>query len=116
MILLPVLSLLLFQQEVGDTLLAARIQDLLQVVLTTDDEKQKEAAEAEAKDIFTKRGLPTIAAVGDEAAYEFVLLTCSPGPASFIRKCFERQRRKERDMKFPLTQRATARHICGRRR
>jgi hypothetical protein len=82
-LLLPIISFLLFQQEGGDVLLRARIQHLLHVVLTTGDEKQEEAAEAEAKKIFTKRGLPTIAAVGDEAAYEFVLLTCSPGPTEF---------------------------------
>jgi hypothetical protein len=38
---------------------------------------------AEAKQIFLKCGLPTIADVGDEAAYEFVVLTCSPGPPDF---------------------------------
>jgi hypothetical protein len=78
-----IVSLLLSQQEGCDAPLRARIQQLLHVALTTDDEKQEEAAEAEAKEIFAKRGLPTVAAVGDEAAYEFVLLTCSPGPTEF---------------------------------
>jgi hypothetical protein len=55
----------------------------MHVVLTTDNEKQEAAAEAEAKAIFKKRGLPAISVVGDEAAYEFVLLTCSPGPLEF---------------------------------
>jgi hypothetical protein len=83
MLLLPIMSLLVPQQEGGDAVLRARIQELLHVTLTTNDDKQEEAAEAEAREIFTKRGLPTVAAVGDEAAYEFVLLTCSPGPAEF---------------------------------
>src|SRR5947208_13120034 len=97
--LLPVMIFLLFQGELGDAMLAARIQQLLHVVLTSGDEKQEEAAEAEAKDIFTKRGLPTIAAVGDEAAYGFVFLTCSSGSTEFdnqvLRKAREGAKRHE---------------------
>jgi hypothetical protein len=81
-----------FEQQEGDTLLAARIQHLLHVVLTAEDEKQEKAAEAEAKEIFTKHGLPVIAAVGDEAAYEFVLLTCSSGPTGFQKQVLRRAR------------------------
>jgi hypothetical protein len=99
MLLLPLISFLLFQQKGDDALLAARIQQLLHMALTTDDEKQEETAEAEAKEIFTKHGLPTIAAVGDEAAYEFVFLTCSPGPTEFqiqvLRKAQEGAKRHE---------------------
>jgi uncharacterized protein DUF6624 len=73
-------SLLALQAQPGDPVLAARIQQLLHTVLTADGE-QEEAAVAEARQIFLKHGLPTIADVGDEAAYEFVVLTCSPGPA-----------------------------------
>jgi hypothetical protein len=98
MVLLPIVSFLLFQGR-GDAVLRARIQQLLHVTLTTDDDKQKGAAEAEAKEIFTKRGLPTIGAVGDEAAYEFVLLTCMPGPPEFqkqvLRKAQEAAKRHE---------------------
>src|SRR5258708_33290632 len=98
-LLLSVTCLLLFQVQGGDTALAARIQRLLQVVLTTGDEKQEAAAEAEAKKIFRERGLPRVADVGDEAAYEFVLLTCSPGPAEFrkqvLRKALDRAKRHE---------------------
>jgi hypothetical protein len=74
-------SLLAPQSQLRDPALAARIPQLLHTVLATDDDKQKEAADAEAKQIFLRRGLPTIADVGDEAAYELVVLTCSPGPA-----------------------------------
>ena len=66
--------------------LAARVSHLLHTVLTTDDDGEKEAAKAEAKAIFTTSGLPTISDIGDEAAYEFVVLTCSPGPADFATK------------------------------
>jgi hypothetical protein len=99
MLLLPIMIFLLFQQERGDAPLAARVQQLLHVVLTTDDEKQEEAAEAEAKDIFTKRGLPTIAAIGGDGAYEFVFLTCSTGSTEFhnqvLRKAQEGAKRHE---------------------
>ena len=99
LLLLPITSLLLLQMQSGEAVLAARIQQLLHVVLTTGDERQEAAAEAEAKEIFRKRGLPRIADVGDEAAYEFVLLTCSPGPAEFqkqvLRKAREAAKRRE---------------------
>jgi hypothetical protein len=64
-----------------DPALAARIPQLLHTMLTSDDESDQAAVEAEAKRILAERGLATIADVGDEAAYEFVVLTCSPGPA-----------------------------------
>lgn len=76
-------SLLALQSQPRDPALAARIPQLLHTVLATDDAEQEKAAEAEARQIFLRRGLPTIAEVGDEAAYEFVVLTCSPGPADF---------------------------------
>lgn len=99
LLLLPVASFFLFQAQGGDALLSARIQRLLHDVLATEDEKQEEAAEAEAKEIFKQHGLPGIAAIGDEASYEFVLLTCSPGPPEFqmqiLRKAREGAKRGE---------------------
>ena len=79
-------SLLALQSQLRDPALAARIPQLLYAVLATDDDKEKGAADAEAKQIFLRRGLPTIADVGDEAAYAFVVLTCSTGPADFQAK------------------------------
>src|ERR1035441_5695079 len=93
------MSFLLFQLQGGDALPAVRIQQLLHMSLMSNDEKQEETAEAEAKEIFTKRGLPTVAAVGDEAAYDFVYLTCSPGPPQFqrqvLRKAMEGAKKHE---------------------
>jgi hypothetical protein len=100
--LLPITSFLLFQLQSGDAVLAARIQQLLHVVLTTDDEKQEEAAEGEAKEIFTKRGLPVVAAVGDEAAYGFVLLTCSLGPTEFQNRVLRRAREGAKRHEVPV--------------
>jgi hypothetical protein len=102
MLLLQITSLLLlFQLQGSDTELASRIQQLLHVVLTTDDEKQEAAAEAEAKEIFRKRGLPLMADVGDEAAYEFVVLTCSSGPAEFQRQVLQKAREGARRHEIP---------------
>jgi Family of unknown function (DUF6624) len=98
-LLLPVVSLLFFQNHDAESVLAARIRHLLHIVISTADEKQEAAAAAEAKEIFRMRGLPPIAAVGDEAAYEFVVLTCSRGPAEFqqqvLRKAREGATRRE---------------------
>ena len=66
-----------------DPALAERITQLLHTILVSNDETQGAAAEAEGKRIFQERGLPAISEVGEEAAYEFVVLTCSPGPAEF---------------------------------
>jgi hypothetical protein len=101
LLLFPIANLLLFQMQGGDAVLAARIQQLVQIVLTTGDDKQEEAAEAEAKEIFMKRGLPGIAAVGDEAAYEFVLLTCSSGPMEFQKKVLRKAREEAKRHEVP---------------
>src|SRR5882762_1611599 len=101
LLLFPVTSFMLLQMQGGDAVLAARIQQLVQIVLTTNDDKQEEAAEAEAKEIFRKRGLPGIAAVGDEAAYEFVLLTCSPGPVEFQKKVLRKAREGAKEHEVP---------------
>lgn len=99
MLPLLIVGFLLFQQQGSDAFLAARIQQMLHVVLTTSDEKQEEAAKVQAKEIFTKSGLPTGAAVGDEAAYEFVFLTCSTGSTELqnqvLRKALEGAKRHE---------------------
>jgi serine/threonine protein kinase HipA of HipAB toxin-antitoxin module len=50
MLLLLLMSFLLFQKEGGDALLAARINQLFHLVLTTDDKKQEAAAGAERFD------------------------------------------------------------------
>jgi hypothetical protein len=77
LLFLHVTGLLFFQSPAGGTPLSDRIPRLLQTVLTASDEKQEEAAGAEAKSIFLKRGIPGIAEAGDDASYDFVLLTCS---------------------------------------
>ncbi len=55
-----------------DPALAAHLKQLLHTVFTSED--KSDAPEAEVKAIFAKHGLPTIREVGDEAAYDFVVL------------------------------------------
>jgi len=81
--LLPLVGLLLLQAGNSTPLSASRIHELLHGMLMSDDEKQGDAAHAELKGIFRQRGIPTIDEVGGDAAYEFVLMLCSPGPLRF---------------------------------
>jgi hypothetical protein len=78
-LLLPVAILLSFQIPGNSSALAQRIQTLFHIVLMSDDDKQEQAAVAEAKEIFAKQGLPITASVGEEAAYKFVFLRTGPG-------------------------------------
>jgi hypothetical protein len=60
------------QGKPADPTLAARIKQLVHIVLASDDES--DAPQAEVKVILAKHGLPTIREVGEEAAYDFVVL------------------------------------------
>jgi len=55
---------------------SARISELVHAMLAGDD-AQEAMAIAEARGIYESRGLPTIGDVGDEAAYSFIVLTCT---------------------------------------
>jgi uncharacterized protein DUF6624 len=69
------------QPSARDAALAARIAQMFHAVVSLDDnDPQKTLAEADLHQIFTTRGIPTRDEVGDEAAYEFVLVLCSTGP------------------------------------
>jgi hypothetical protein len=76
---LTIAALLLFQLHAADAALTARIEHLLHSALTTGDDKQEKAIEAEVRQIYKQRGLPAIADVGDKASYDFVFMICSPG-------------------------------------
>lgn len=79
LLLLAAVSLLAFQPSGVHANLSARIQQLVFTILTTDNEKEEAAAKAEADRIYQERGLPSIQAVGDEAAYQFAVMRCSTG-------------------------------------
>jgi hypothetical protein len=60
--------------QTTDTALAARIERLFHTIFTTEDDAIEAAARSEVNEIYTQGGLPTVTEVGDEAAYEFVVL------------------------------------------
>jgi hypothetical protein len=69
------------QAPVRDAALATRVPQLFHTIKTLDDsDPQVRLAQAELRQIFTGRGILTAAEVGDEVAYQFVVLLCSTGP------------------------------------
>lgn len=61
----------------ADPVLSAKIESLFETVLTSDDANKEALALSQAEDIYNEHGLPTIATVGDQPAYEFVVLLAS---------------------------------------
>jgi len=57
-----------------DTELSGRIERLTETFLTSGDEAAKTSALSEARAIFERDGIPSLAKVGDTAAYDFVVL------------------------------------------
>src|SRR5471030_1633517 len=57
-----------------DTALAQRIERLVETFLTSDDNGKEASALSDARVIFEREGIPTVARVGDGAAYGFVLM------------------------------------------
>ena len=82
-----------------DTALAQRIERLVETFLTSDDEAKEASTLADARAIFDGEGVPTLAKVGDDAAYGFVLVNMlGQSPAfrmQFIAKVREAARRHE---------------------
>ena len=66
-----------------DTALSERIEQLVETVLTVDDGSRKDSAIADASVIFEREGIPTVAKVGDAAAYGFVLINVLGQPPEF---------------------------------
>jgi hypothetical protein len=97
--MLTLLPLFFFQLQGSNAALTARIQRLVHNALFTQDDKQEALAEAEVKAIYRQYGLPGTAAVGDEASYAFVMLTCSADSrkvqAEVLRKAEEGAKRGE---------------------
>lgn len=57
-----------------DTALAQRIERLVDAFLTSDDNVKHASALSDARVIFEREGIPSVARVGDGAAYGFVLM------------------------------------------
>jgi len=81
-----------------DTALADRIERLVDAFLTSDDDGKNAAVLADARAIFERQGIPSVAQVGDAAAYGFVLINMLGQPPDF------------RSQFFASVQTAAARH------
>jgi hypothetical protein len=73
-----------------DTALATRIEHLIETFLTSDDETKEASTLADARAIFEREGVPTIAKAGDAAAYGFVLMNMLGQPPAFRRQFITR--------------------------
>ena len=73
---------------VKDTELAQRIDHLVETFLTSDDGKEA-AALSEAQLIYEREGIPTVAKVGDAAAYGFLLVNMLGQTPEFQAKFLE---------------------------
>ena len=71
-----------------DVALAAQIEQLVETFLTTDDDGKSEAALSQARGIFERDGVLTLADVGDSAAYKFVLINMLGQPPEFRLRFF----------------------------
>ena len=71
-----------------DTELAQRIERLVETFLTSDDAKDASVL-SDARGIFEREGIPTVAKVGDAAAYGFVLVNMLGQPPEFQGKFLE---------------------------
>ena len=74
----------------NDTALPGRIEGLVETFLTSDDVVKKGSVLADARGIFEREGIPSVARVGDTAAYGFVLLNMLGQPPEFRRQFFAR--------------------------
>jgi hypothetical protein len=73
-----------------DTALAARIEQLVETFLTSDDDAKKASVLSDARVIFEREGIPSRAKVGDAAAYGFVLINMLGQPPDFRLQFFAR--------------------------
>ena len=85
---------------VKDTELAQRIDRLVETFLTSDDGKEA-AALSEAQLIYEREGIPTVAKVGDAAAYGFVLVNMLRQSPEFQAKFLESVRDAATRKKLP---------------
>lgn len=85
----------------SDPTLARKIESLLQTVLTDEAGHKDEIAKAEVRHMFEARGLPTVAEVGNDAAYDFVLLASLGQPLAFQAKVESTIRKASKLKKIP---------------
>lgn len=71
------------KSEERDHALTAQIDALVKTFLTTDDDAKEKSAMADARAIFRREGIPSVAKVGDAAAYGFVIVNILGQSAEF---------------------------------
>lgn len=69
-----------------DPALAERIEGLVDTFLTSDADEKTAAVLSDARAIFEREGIPSVAKVGDAAAYGFVLINMLGQPPDFRRQ------------------------------
>ena len=69
-----------------DTVLAERIERLVATFLTSDEDGKNASVLFDARAIFEREGIPSVAKVGDAAAYGFVLINMLGQPPDFRRQ------------------------------
>jgi hypothetical protein len=73
-----------------DQALATRIEQLVDQVLAAEDDARRNTVLADARAIFEREGVPSVARVGDTAAYGFVLINMLAQPPEFRLQFFAR--------------------------
>ena len=84
--------------DAKDTALAAHVERLVEVFLTSEDDAKEASALSDARVIFEREGIPTVARVGEAAAYGFVLVNMLGQSPAF------------REQFLPSVRKADARH------
>lgn len=74
----------------NDPALAGRIENLVETFLTSDDQVKSGSALSDAREIYERQDIPSVAEVGDAAAYGFVLINVLGQPPEFRRQFFAR--------------------------
>ena len=87
--LVPIVGACAVQERTAagkDTALAARIERLVDTFLMSDDDGKNAAVLSDAQAIFEREGIPSLARVGDAAAYGFVLVNMLGQPPDVRRR------------------------------
>ena len=98
-----------------DTELAQRIQRLVETFLTSDDAKEASVL-SDARGIYELEGIPTVAKVGDAAAYGFVLVNMLGQPTAFQARSSRACGTRRLAMSCPRTPSRSRKRGSGRRR
>jgi hypothetical protein len=67
----------------SNSALTVRVEQLVDTFLTSDDDARTASVLSEARAIFEREGIPSVATVGDAAAYGFVLINMLGQPSDF---------------------------------